>query len=142
MTDIIRKITLDQFDNTIALEMGLKVIELAKQRQHAIAVQVDRLNQTVFLHVCEGVCSDKHNWLRRKANTAKHFEDSTLYIKQDLQNRGKTLSDPYQLASQDYIAMGGAIPIFVKNAGMIGVITVSGLTDEADHQLIVEALRL
>lgn len=138
----LRKINLDQFSNAIALEMGMKVIELAKQRQQNIAVQVDRLNQPVFLHVCDGVSVDKHNWLRRKANTAKHFEDSSLYVKQDLQNRGKTLADPYNLDSKDYIAMGGAIPIFVNNAGMIGVITVSGLTDEEDHQLIVEALVL
>lgn len=141
-TAIIRKIHLDAFTNTIAMEMGQCVIALANERHHAVAVQVARLNQTVFLSVCDGVSADKHHWLRRKTNTAKHFEDSSLYVKNDLQNRGKSLQDPYQLDSKDYIAMGGAIPIFVNNAGMVGVITVSGLSDIEDHQLIVEALSL
>ncbi len=123
----LRKINLDQFSNAIALEMGMKVIELAKQRQQNIAVQVDRLNQPVFLHVCDGVSVDKHNWLRRKANTAKHFEDSSLYVKQDLQNRGKTLADPYNLDSKDYIAMGGAIPIFTKTTLIVIVVVIHAL---------------
>ena len=38
-------------------------------------------------------------------------------------------------------AKGGAIPIFVKNGGMIAVVTVSGLHDEEDHNIIIEALK-
>lgn len=136
----IRQLHFDQFSNAIALDMGMKVLAHAKAHNQNIAVQIDRLHHTVFLHVGETLNADKLNWLRRKINTAKHFEESSLAIKQDLHARDRTLCDPYQLDSKDHLAMGGAIPIVVKHAGMVGVIAVSGLTDVEDHQIIIDAL--
>jgi uncharacterized protein (UPF0303 family) len=45
------------------------------------------------------------------------------------------------LDEKDFLAKGGAIPVFIKNGGMIAVITVSGLHDEEDHNIIIEALK-
>lgn len=140
MTDILRKIEIDKFSNAIALDMGLKIIELANARHQKVAVQIDRLNHTVFLYVGDGLPADKHNWLRRKTNIAKHFEESSLGIKHDLIGGNMSLDKTFMLNEKDYLAKGGEIPIFVKNAGMVGVVTVSGLSDEDDHQIIVDAL--
>ena len=52
-----------------------------------------------------------------------------------------TLDKVFSLDVKDYLAKGGAIPIFVNSAGMIGLITVSGLHDEEDHKIIVDALK-
>jgi len=136
----IRKITLDKFDNSIGLEIGLAIVNLAKKRNQHIAVQIERLSHIIFLFVGNNLPADKHNWLRRKANVAKHFEESSLGVKYDLQNGNMTLTTTFALDEKVYLAKGGAIPIFVKNAGMIGVITVSGLSDEEDHTIIVDAL--
>ena len=89
----------------------------------------------------ESLPADKHLWLRRKANVAKHFEESSLGVKEDLQRGNMTLESTFTLDSKEYLAKGGAIPLFVKGAGMVGVICVSGLSDEEDHQIIVEALK-
>ncbi len=51
-----------------------------------------------------------------------------------------TLQGTFGLDSKDYIAKGGAIPIKVSGAGLVAVITVSGLSDVEDHDLIVSAL--
>lgn len=40
-----------------------------------------------------------------------------------------------------YLTKGGSIPIFVKNAGMVAVVSVSGLHDEEDHKIIIDALK-
>lgn len=137
----LRKIKLDKFDNRIGLEMGLAIVNLAKQRKQNIAVQVERLNHIIFLFVDDHLPADKHNWLRRKASTSKHFEESSLSVKYDLQNGNMTLSETFALDEKEYLAKGGAIPVFVKNAGMIGVVTVSGLHDEEDHKIIIDALK-
>ncbi len=50
-SEILRKIELDRFSNRIAFDMGVKIIDLAKSRNQHIAVEVCRLNQTVFLYV-------------------------------------------------------------------------------------------
>ncbi len=139
--EYLRKIELDNFDNRTGLEMGLAIVNLAKARNQNIAVQVERLNHIIFLFVDDNLPADKHNWLRRKANVAKHFEESSLSVKHDLNNGNMTLTETFALDGKIYLAKGGAIPLFVKNAGMIGVITVSGLHDEEDHEIIIDALK-
>ncbi|AQX03263.1 heme-degrading domain-containing protein [Elizabethkingia anophelis] len=139
--EILRRIELDSFSNRIALDMGVKIIDLAKSRNQHIAVEVCRLNHTIFLYVDDTLPVDKHNWLRRKANIARQFEESSLSVKNDLKEGNMNLEMTFGLDEKDFLAKGGAIPIFVKNGGMIAVVTVSGLHDEEDHNIIIEALK-
>lgn len=44
------------------------------------------------------------------------------------------------LADADYAAHGGSFPIVVKGTGCIGAVTVSGLPQREDHNMVVEAL--
>ena len=138
---ILLKIELDTFSNSIAMDMGVRIVELARSRNQAIAVEISRLNQSVFLYVEDGLPADKHNWLRRKANVAKYFEESSLAVRHTLEKRAMSLEKPFGLDEKDYIAKGGSIPVFVKNAGLTATITVSGLRDFEDHDIIIEALR-
>lgn len=85
--DTLLKIELDSFSNTIAMDMGIRIIELARSRNQAIAIEISRLNQSVFLYVEDGLPADKHNWLRRKANLAKYFEESSLAVRHTLERR-------------------------------------------------------
>lgn len=121
--------------------MGLAIVNLAKERNQNVAVQVERLNHTIFLYVDNNLPADKHNWLRRKANIAKNFEESSLSVKHDLINGNMTLDKTFALDNKDYLAKGGAVPIFVNNAGLTAIITVSGLHDEEDHKIIIDALK-
>ena len=139
--EIIKKIELDSFSNSMALDMGLRIIELAKTREQHVAVEISRLNHTIFLYIDDNLTMDTHNWLRRKANVAKQFEESSLSVKNDLQNGNMTLEKTFGLNEKDFLAKGGSIPIFVKSAGMIAIITVSGLQDEKDNDIIIEALK-
>ena len=46
----------------------------------------------------------------------------------------------YGLPVGDYAAHGGSFPLNVESAGIIGAVTVTGLTQREDHELVVEAL--
>ncbi len=107
---------LKQFSNTLALKMGLSIIDLAKTRNQHIAVEICRLNHTVFLYIDDTLPADKHNWLRRKANVTKHFEESSLSVKNDLINGGMSLEETFGLDTNNYLAKGGSIPLFLQNA--------------------------
>ncbi len=139
--EVLKKMEFDSFNNRIGLEIGLAIVNLAKDRNQNIAVQVERLNHSIFLYVDDNLPSDKHNWLKRKANVVKNFEESSLSVKYDLINGNMTLDRTFALNSNDYLAKGGSIPIFVKNAGMVAIVTVSGLHDEEDHNIIIDALK-
>ena len=49
-----------------------------------------------------------------------------------LEQRGHSLTD--------FAAHGGAFPIVVEGAGIVGSVTVSGLPQRQDHEFVVEAL--
>ncbi len=53
--------------------------------------------------------------------------------------KNRSYFDFYSLDPFDYALHGGAFPIAIKGSVVIGVITVSGLAQEEDHGLIVEA---
>ena len=137
---MVREINVDEFSNDVAFEMGLKVIELARSRGVSIAVSVDRLNHTVFRFVSDSMPADKQDWLRRKANVAIRFEESSLAVKEELAKKNMTLIETFGLEAKDYVAKGGSIPIKVNAAGLIATVTVSGLSDVDDHELITTAL--
>lgn len=139
--EILKRIELDSFSNRTAMEMGIKIIDLAKSRNQHIAIEISRLNHTVFVYVDDDLPVDKHNWLRRKANVAKQFEESSLSVKNDLKEGNMSLEKTFGLDEKDFLAKGGSIPIFIKNGGMIAIITVSGLHDEEDHKIIIDALK-
>lgn len=139
--EIIKKIELDNFNNRIGLEIGLAIVHLSKERNQNIAVQIERLTHVIFLYVDDNLPADKHNWIRRKANVAKHFEESSLSVKYQLTKESMTLEETFALDPKDYLAKGGSVPIVVKNAGMVAIVTVSGLQDEEDHKIIIESLK-
>lgn len=73
--EVVKKIELDSFSNRKGLDMGLAILNLAKERNQNVAVKIERLNHTIFLFVDDNLPADKHLWLTRKANVAKHFEE-------------------------------------------------------------------
>jgi len=135
-----KQLVLESFSNKKAMEIGLQIIELAKRKDLVIGVEVCRLNHTVFLYLDDGLSADKRNWLRRKSNVAKNFEESSLAVKQNLKNKGMSLNGTFGLDDSKFIAFGGAMPIMVKNTGLVGAVTVTGLSDVDDHNIIVDAL--
>jgi uncharacterized protein (UPF0303 family) len=54
---------------------------------------------------------------------------------------GKSLADSMGPAAADFAAHGGCFPIVVLGVGFVGTVTVSGLPQKDDHDLVVEALR-
>jgi uncharacterized protein (UPF0303 family) len=69
------------------------------------------------------------------------FGHSSFYIGQLLKSKGKRLEDAYLISESLYAPHGGCFPIILKGAGVIGTITVSGLAQEDDHQLVIHAIR-
>ena len=48
----------------------------------------------------------------------------------------------WRTKEEDYAAHGGSFPINVAGAGIVGSVTISGLPQREDHNLVVEALCL
>jgi uncharacterized protein (UPF0303 family) len=128
------------FDAGRAWEVGAYLHELATARGLALAIDVRTFGQPLFFSALAGTTPDNVDWVRRKSNTVAHFRRSSYAMGLRLQQAGSTLTEKYGLSQAEYASHGGAFPLTVAGAGVIGSITVSGLPQRADHELVVEAL--
>lgn len=51
------------------------------------------------------------------------------------------LSGSRRMPEEKYACCGGGFPLYVKNAGVIGTVCVSGLPHMLDHKLVADTLR-
>jgi uncharacterized protein (UPF0303 family) len=58
-----------------------------------------------------------------------------------LRSLGMTLEERFELSHYEYATHGGRFPVILKGTGPIGTITISGLPQEDDHAMVVDAIR-
>ena len=83
---------------------------------------------------------DNAEWARRKGNVVARFHRSSYHVGLELRRKGTSLEAEFGLLTAEYAAHGGAFPLAVSGAGVVGVVTVSGLPQRTDHEFVVEAL--
>jgi len=135
-----KELILQRFDADDAWKLGVRLRELAFSRQYAVAIELRRFGQQLFYTALAGATPDNAEWIRRKANTVQRFHRSSYAIGLDLKLKDSNLTEKFGLSMSDYAAHGGSFPLNVAGAGVIGSLTVSGLPQRQDHELVVEAL--
>lgn len=128
------------FTNEDAWELGTMVVIAARKLGVPITVSI-KLNNgfTVFQYGFDGTNLLNENWIRRKSNTVKVVEKSSLFVYMLMKQSEEELED-WNLDSKDYAAYGGSFPIRVEEVGVIGSITVSGLDHVTDHDLLIKCI--
>jgi uncharacterized protein (UPF0303 family) len=135
-----RTLVFDAFGSEAALELGMLLVERARAEKLAITVDVTKGGQVLFRHALAGTAPDNDQWVRRKNATVYRFHRSSYGFGLKLKSTGMTLQQ-FGASDADYSLFGGAFPVTVRGAGVVGTVTVSGLTQEEDHGLAVWALR-
>jgi uncharacterized protein (UPF0303 family) len=131
----------DAFSNEIALNIGLRLIEMARGEGKAVTVDITVGEQQLFHYASPGTSADNDAWIRRKNRVVRRFGHSSFYIGSACRARGTTMEERYLLNPRQYAAHGGAFPIIIRGTGVVGTITASGLTQEEDHDLVVRVVR-
>jgi uncharacterized protein (UPF0303 family) len=136
---------LPRFDNNDAWQLGLLLRELAVTRGHTLVIDIRRFgqpHQPLFYTALPGTTPDNARWVQRKANVVARFHRSSYHLGLYLAHNNLTFVEKYSLPEADYATHGGSFPLHVTGAGIIGAVTVSGLPQREDHNLVVEALCL
>jgi uncharacterized protein (UPF0303 family) len=139
------ELILPAFDHNTAWRLGLSLRELALTRNQSIVIDIRRFgqpHQPLFYTALPGTTPDNPRWVQRKSNVVARFHCSSYAIGLTLQQAGLTFAERYSLPDADYAAHGGSFPLHVAHAGILGSVTVSGLPQREDHNLVVEALCL
>jgi uncharacterized protein (UPF0303 family) len=135
-----RELQLPRLDAQIAWELGVRLRTMAVERGLAVVIDVRRFGQPLFYTALEGTTPDNVEWVRRKSNVVARFHRSSYAVGLKLEAKNDTLTAQQGLPLADYATHGGSFPLTVAGAGVVGSVTVSGLPQRDDHELVVEAL--
>jgi len=130
----------ERFDEDDAWKLGCAFVEKAQAEKLGITIDISTKDKVLFHCSRKGTNPDNDHWVMRKKNTVNRFGHSSWYIGQKLRELKQTLEQKYLVSERDYAAHGGSFPLAVRGVGIIGTITVSGLTQEEDHALVVDVL--
>jgi len=134
-----RELQLRHMDEQMAWEIGVRLRTMAEERGLAIVVDVRRFGQPLFYTALKGTTPDNVSWVHRKSNVVARFHRSSYAVGLHMKMRNDSL-EARGLPIREYATHGGSFPLAVKGAGIVGSVTVSGLPQRADHELVVEAL--
>jgi uncharacterized protein (UPF0303 family) len=134
------ELRLPRLNAQFAWELGSCLHALAKERKHDVVIDVRRFGQQLFYVALDNTTPDNPEWVRRKSNSVARFLRSSYAVGLELRATNTTLFEIQGLSVAEYAVHGGSFPLNVEGVGVIGSVTVSGLADRADHELVVEAL--
>ncbi|WPO73560.1 heme-degrading domain-containing protein [Streptomyces sp. KN37] len=135
-----RRLVLTRFTYDDAWRLGSLLVELARERRAPVAIDITRGGQQLFHAALPGSAPDNDAWIHRKRRVVERYGCSSYLVGARFRAKGTTFEDSSRLDLDTYAAHGGAFPIAVEGAGVIGTVVVSGLPQVEDHALVVEAL--
>lgn len=129
------------FSNADALAIGTMITQQSVSNNYPVVIDICRHGQTLYYFANTGSSPDNEEWVSRKKKLTNRFGHCSMLMRLKFKHynpdsfhvNGVTLDSSYTLS-------GGCFPIYIKNTGPIGTITVSGLTDIDDHNLVVNAI--
>lgn len=135
-----RVLRFKRFDAATGWELGSLLRDMALEKGMPVVIDVTLHAMPVFYCALPGTTADNASWVRRKKAVTLRFFRASYAMGLALAQQGATMETRYGLPAADYAAHGGSFPIFVETAGCIGAVTVSGLPQREDHNMVVDAL--
>lgn len=142
---------------TLGTALRARILSLPSTQRKPAVISITQTNgnHILFQAVTEsGTLPDNDEWVRRKRNAVLRWGLSSWGLRNKLASTSTAGQDLETLfakkfalkssngSPEDYAIHGGGFPIRVKGVDdIVGVIVVSGLKQEHDHQVIVEVIR-
>jgi uncharacterized protein (UPF0303 family) len=135
------ELVLPRLTNDDGIALGLALLEAARADALPVVVDVRRGDQVLFHAALAGTAATNDAWVERKVRVVRLVGTSSLRAGAEAAASGSTFEARQRVDPLLYAAHGGAFPLVVRGAGLVGVVTVSGLPQVEDHRLVVRVLR-
>ena len=136
-----QELQFDRFSNEDAVALGLSLYETAKKNNLPVTIDITRNGHQLFHLSMPGTSPDNDQWVARKIKLVNRMGMSSFRVGTLLRSLGMTLEERFELSHYEYAAHGGCFPVILKGTGHIGTVTISGLAQEDDHAMVVDAIR-
>jgi len=135
-----KRLQFETFDARTAWEIGTRLKAAAERAGVSVAIDISFQGFPLFYYAMPGTTPSNHDWVRRKRNLVELMHRSSYAIGLSLERDKTTLEAKMALPMRDYAPHGGCFPILLRHSGCVGTITVSGLPQRKDHEMVVAAL--
>jgi uncharacterized protein (UPF0303 family) len=129
----------ERFTHDEAWVLGLALVQRCRDDNLAVVVSIHLGDQRVFHAALPGTSADNDAWADRKARIVRRFDLPSATVA-SRHGSGADFLEVFGLPSADYWPGAGAVPIRVRGT-QVGVVSISGLAGDADHDLAMAALR-
>jgi uncharacterized protein (UPF0303 family) len=134
-----KKLQFDHFNHEDALDLGLRIVELAKNKGFVIATDIVLNGFLVFRYAIQGTTRSNELWMRNKRNTMMSTGHASIHLAYKLAEAGLSQNEAL-MPKSEFAVCGGGFPIILKGTGIIGYVCVSGLHHEMDHWVMMTAI--
>ncbi len=148
MDDILKQLLKEEhelqftkFNEDTAWQIGSMLVNRSLSEGLPVTIDITRGDHQLFHASLRGTSADNDEWIKRKVRLVYRFGHSSFYMGQLLKSKGRRIEEVYLVPESQYGPHGGSFPVIVKDTGVIGTITVSGLAQEDDHKLVVQVIR-
>ncbi|MCR5856130.1 heme-degrading domain-containing protein [Mesorhizobium sp. J428] len=135
-----RVLVFSVFDEAAAFDLGMALRQRALRDALPINIDIRLWDRPLFYAAMPGSRASNQDWARRKINAVRHFLKPSYRLFLEQGGKDQVIAAHHGLPATDYIFAGGAFPIRVHAAGVIGAVAVSGLPSRDDHDTVVAAL--
>jgi uncharacterized protein (UPF0303 family) len=135
-----RRLVFTRFDNADAWRLGSAMAQAAIERELPVTIDIRRHGQQLFHAALPGTTAENDAWIERKVNVVNRFAAASYLVGRRLAARGTALDEALGVEPRLFAAHGGAFPVRVRDVGVVGTVTVSGLPQADDHAFVAEMI--
>jgi uncharacterized protein (UPF0303 family) len=128
------------FSNADAWRLGSAMVTAAIERALPVTIDIRRHGQQLFHVALPGTTAENDSWIERKVNVVNRFAAASYLVGRRLAARGVALDEELGVEPRLFAAHGGAFPIRIRDVGVVGTVTVSGLPQADDHAFVTEMI--
>jgi uncharacterized protein (UPF0303 family) len=129
-----------RFSNADAWQLGSAMVAAAIERTLPVTIDIRRHGQQLFHVALPGTTAENDSWIERKVNVVNRFAAASYLVGRRLAARGTALDEALGVEPRLFAAHGGAFPIRIRDVGVVGTVTVSGLPQADDHAFVTEMI--
>jgi uncharacterized protein (UPF0303 family) len=134
-----RDLLFDRFDHDDAWRLGVLITDAARQAGHEVAVDIRRPGLILFRAALPGSKPNQESWISGKSAVVLRMEESSALVAARQAASGRSPEDAR--LGVEYAVTGGSFPVRVRGVGIVAAVTVSGLTSQEDHDVVVAGIR-
>lgn len=134
------QLVFEQFDEDVAAALVNHARCQEITAGTGVGILVKLWDRPVAFGATRGYSHHNYMWCHRKANTVRLVHKSSYRLVLERGDKPRLFDSSWAVEATEYAIAGGAFPISIKGAGMIGAMAVSGLDERDDHDVVVKAI--